>query len=152
MAARRNVVNSLIRSMNHHSCCPCHTCKAASSGIAAAHDVSSAARALMSSGRARTKMMPATRSFAPASSMQQQHQLGSARGYATPVEMPVSSDKEYAFEVSAANLRFGEGVTVSAVFLSRAGSLDQTAGNHTAGNHIRRSILMHRMAHSAKWE
>lgn len=34
---------------------------------------------------------------------------GRARSYATPVD--ASQQKEYAFEVSAANLRFGEGVT-----------------------------------------
>lgn len=34
---------------------------------------------------------------------------GAVRGYATPVDNVVQ--KEYAFEVSASNLRYGEGVT-----------------------------------------
>lgn len=36
--------------------------------------------------------------------------INQMRKYATPVDMP-PPEKEYAFEVAAANLRFGEGVT-----------------------------------------
>lgn len=35
------------------------------------------------------------------------------RAYATPVDLPA---KEYAFEVAASNLRFGEGVTKVPLF------------------------------------
>jgi len=91
-AARRNVVSSLMRTVNHHTACPCHTCLS-SRGV---NDVANAARAIMSGGRARTSITSAASSHA------------GTRGYATPVN---AGSTDYAFEVSAANLRFGEGVT-----------------------------------------
>ena len=90
-----------------------------------AFDVSSAAKALMSGGRARTKMpsMPSHAAMmSPPSAMQQ---FGGARGYATPVDAPTT---DYAFEVSAANLRFGEGVTVSASWEKMRGHMGPSEG------------------------
>lgn len=69
-------------------------------------DIAAAGRAIMSQGRARTRMAP------PSMSSMSMSPPSLARGYATPVDVP---NTDYAFEVSAANLRFGEGVTVSAV-------------------------------------
>lgn len=82
-ASRRSVVNGLMRAVNHGVACPCHGCQAVN-GIA---DVTNAARALRSKGRARSYAVPAN-----------------------------EGSTDYAFEVSAANLRFGSGVTVSDIY------------------------------------
>ena len=112
-AARRNVVSSLMRTVNHHTACPCHTCLS-SRGV---NDVANAARAIMSGGRARTSITSASSSHA------------GTRGYATPVN---AGSTDYAFEVSAANLRFGEGVTVSVLDLLLCGKdWDQLGAGRT---------------------
>lgn len=84
--ARRSTIHNVMRHVAHHTACPCHACSTAN-GLA---DVNSAARALMSKGR--------------------------ARSYAKPVN---EGSTEYAYEVSAANLRFGEGATVSGMGAGR---------------------------------
>lgn len=65
---------------------------------------------------------------------------GASRGYATPVDVPT----EYAFEVAASNLRFGEGVTrVSAgPVCSAAGSALSEVGRRLVGASCRPSRLL----------
>ena len=118
-AARRNVVSSLMRTVNHHTACPCHTCLS-SRGV---NDVANAARAIMSGGRARTSITSAASSHA------------GTRGYATPVN---AGSTDYAFEVSAANLRFGEGVTVSTAYLLRPARWELSPAQLGAGRTLRR--------------
>ncbi|KAK4053410.1 hypothetical protein OIV83_001575 [Microbotryomycetes sp. JL201] len=79
--ASRNVVQGLMQRV-HRTHCGCPVCSAAKH---APSDIVAAANAIRTGGRSR-----------------QQH-----RSYATPVDVPT----EYAFEVAASNLRFGEGVT-----------------------------------------
>ena len=74
----------------HKSHCGCPVCSSVSSSSPT--DILHAAPAIRSGGTSRHLV-------------QQQQQ----RGYATPVDMPPQGD--YAFEVAASNLRFGEGVT-----------------------------------------
>lgn len=76
--------SSVIRNLMRrvsHGECPCHSCQTGR----IAQDVVGAASAIRSNGRARQ------------------------RSYAVPLDQSMS--KEYAFELSASNLRFGEGVT-----------------------------------------
>lgn len=82
-APRATVVN--LMQATHRSHCGCPICAA---NQHSALDVMNAANAIKSGGRSRAQQ--------------------AQRGYATPVDMP---QKEYAFEVAASNLRFGEGVT-----------------------------------------
>ncbi|KAM0751574.1 putative alcohol dehydrogenase [Meredithblackwellia eburnea MCA 4105] len=79
--ASRSTVQSLLRA-THRTHCGCPIC---ASPLTAPQDILAAANAIRSGGRSK--------------------QLN--RSYATPVDVPT----EYAFEVAASNLRFGEGVT-----------------------------------------
>lgn len=88
-ALPRNAVTRLMQSL-HKSHCGCPVCSSVSSSSPT--DILHAAQAIRSGGKSRNLV-------------QQQQQ----RGYATPVDMPPQGD--YAFEVAASNLRFGEGVT-----------------------------------------
>lgn len=83
-ASRQSILN-LMR-MSHSSGCPCHGC-------------SSLRNSALSSVRAGLNMVAGHNA-----------QAGSTRrGYATPVDAQL--EKEYAFELAASNIRFGEGVT-----------------------------------------
>ncbi|CAO1633519.1 unnamed protein product [Parajaminaea phylloscopi] len=79
--ASRNSIFNLMR-MSHAGGCPCHTCQAAKGGLSVA--------------RAGLNMI-------------NKHNAQGGRSYATPVDDAVS--KEYAFELAASNIRFGDGVT-----------------------------------------
>ncbi|KAL8280558.1 hypothetical protein RQP46_007206 [Phenoliferia psychrophenolica] len=81
--ASRSTVQALLKA-SHRTHCGCPVCSTVGHAPA---DIFAAANALRSGGRSR--------------------QPQGARSYATPVDQP----KEYAFEVAASNLRFGEGVT-----------------------------------------
>lgn len=71
--------------MSHAGGCPCHGCTAARGGV------NMAKAGLNMIGRHNAQSG------------------ANARGYATPVDM--AAQKEYAFELAASNVRFGEGVT-----------------------------------------
>ncbi|GAA96175.1 uncharacterized protein L969DRAFT_91631 [Mixia osmundae IAM 14324] len=80
-SAARTSANRLLHLAKTASTCPCHTCQ--SSGAHSHNDMLNAGRALASAGRHRT--------------------------YATPIDQSAVGD--YAFEVAASNIRFGEGAT-----------------------------------------
>ncbi|EPQ28439.1 uncharacterized protein PFL1_04265 [Pseudozyma flocculosa PF-1] len=82
-ASRSSILN-LMR-MSHAAGCPCHGCSTARGGLNMA--------------RAGLNMI----------SKHGQQSGATARGYATPVDDALQ--KEYAFELAASNVRFGEGVT-----------------------------------------
>ncbi|GAA5922051.1 hypothetical protein JCM1841_003134 [Sporobolomyces salmonicolor] len=86
--ASRNVVSNLISRL-HKSHCGCPICATTSSNSPT--DIFNAASAIRSGGRSKVLQ----------------------RGYATPVDSGVGGQPlgDYAFEVAASNLRFGEGVT-----------------------------------------
>ncbi|UZJ57391.1 hypothetical protein CBS101457_006711 [Exobasidium rhododendri] len=85
MPASRSSIMNLMK-MSHSSGCPCHGCSTLRSSAA-------------SSIKAGVNMINGHNA-----------QAGStARGYATPVDTQLQ--KEYAFELAASNIRFGEGVT-----------------------------------------
>ncbi|KAJ1021983.1 hypothetical protein NDA18_005220 [Ustilago nuda] len=83
--ASRSTITNLMR-LAHNPACPCHGCASARSNTA-------------SFARAGLNMISKHNSQPGATS----------RGYATPVDHLV--EKEYAFELAASNVRFGEGVT-----------------------------------------
>ncbi|SNX85409.1 probable alcohol dehydrogenase [Melanopsichium pennsylvanicum] len=82
--ASRSSIANLMR-LSHNPACPCHAC-------ATARNIPSVARAGLN--------MISKHNAAPGAT---------SRGYATPVDLAVQ--KEYAFELAASNIRFGEGVT-----------------------------------------
>lgn len=79
----RSTVTALLKA-NHRTHCGCPVCSVVGH---APTDIIAAANAIRSRGRSK--------------------QPQAARSYATSAEIP----REYAFEVAASNLRFGEGVT-----------------------------------------
>lgn len=81
--ASRQTVQAILKA-SHRTHCGCPVCSTVGHS---ASDIFAAGNALRSGGRSR--------------------QPQPSRSYATPVDQP----KEYAFEVAASNLRFGEGVT-----------------------------------------
>ncbi|GAA5885671.1 hypothetical protein JCM3774_004523, partial [Rhodotorula dairenensis] len=96
-ALPRNAVTRLMQSL-HKSHCGCPVCSSVSNSSPV--DILQAAQAIRTGGRARNLVRPGGLG------------LGGQRGYATPVEMPSNAQQgDYAFEVAASNLRFGEGVT-----------------------------------------
>ncbi|GAA5993138.1 hypothetical protein JCM10908_001306 [Rhodotorula pacifica] len=99
----RSAVTRLMQSL-HKSHCGCPVCSSVSSSSPV--DILQAAQAIRTGGRNRTLVRT------PGANLNSML-VGGARGYATPVEMPAQSKQQgdYAFEVAASNLRFGEGVT-----------------------------------------
>ena len=100
--ASRSAVQSLMRA-THKTHCGCPVCSTVGHAPA---DIFAAANALRSGGRSK--------------------QAAGTRSYATPVDL--AQQKEYAFEVSASNLRFGEGVT------RVSGHRRETAGRKLIGD------------------
>jgi hydroxyacid-oxoacid transhydrogenase len=97
----RQQVSSLL-SRVHKTHCGCPMCSSLAAAAAnSPADILNAANAIRTGGRA--KVLHRAPSAGPALSYG-----GAARGYATPVDAPQG---DYAFEVAASNLRFGEGVT-----------------------------------------
>ncbi|BGP45663.1 hypothetical protein JCM10450v2_001493 [Rhodotorula kratochvilovae] len=85
------VVRNLMQRL-HKTHCGCPMCSTGAQAAANSPlDIMNAANALRSGGRSKVL-----------------HRAPLARGYATPVDAPQG---DYAFEVAASNLRFGEGVT-----------------------------------------
>lgn len=92
MAATRaaRVTRLLSQARSSFAGCQCHGCSSGVGHHHSPHDVLSASKAIASGGRHRV------------------------RAYATPVDGPIPQihgNTDYAFEVAAANLRFGAGVT-----------------------------------------
>ncbi|BGP68027.1 hypothetical protein NBRC10513v2_001348 [Rhodotorula toruloides] len=95
----RQQVSSLL-SRVHKTHCGCLMCSSLASAAAnSPADILNAANAIRTGGRAKVLHR------APSAGLGLPH---GARGYATPVDAPQG---DYAFEVAASNLRFGEGVT-----------------------------------------
>ncbi|KAK0520477.1 hypothetical protein OC834_005258 [Tilletia horrida] len=86
LPASRSAIHNLMR-LAHSPACPCHGCATLRSGL--------------SSGALRAGLdMVHAHNASPGAS---------ARGYAQPVD--ASMQREYAFELAASNIRYGEGVT-----------------------------------------
>lgn len=83
--------------LSHRAGCPCHGCSTLRNPVAVANQVRAGMRMLQKHN--------ATPAPSPAG------RLGADRGrcYATPVDQALQ--KEYAFELAASNIRYGEGVT-----------------------------------------
>lgn len=95
----RQQVSSLL-SRVHKTHCGCPMCSSLAAAAAnSPADILNAANAIRTGGRAKVLHR------APSAGLGLPH---GARGYATPVDAPQG---DYAFEVAASNLRFGEGVT-----------------------------------------